>query len=237
MATRRTAGRLRASLGLVSAVGLMVAVTCAVVAAIVVYRDAIVTQGVRSTIENASAPDRAIEATVRAPASDVAEVTDRLGSGAVGEFDTAVFAVSSSYRITEPPIDAASLPESTVDEPAIITRVATFTGDDLWQVVSGDLAPLEATDASTPVPAVLHADAASLLGLDIGDSVRLDPSTSGRADGIDLQVVAVVMPADLGDPRWFAQPFGRAGSSSSGSFVDVGPFFMSAIDFAEIGVR
>ena len=147
----------------------MVAVTCAVVAAIVVYRDAIVTQGVRSTIENAAATDRAIEVTVRAPAGDVVEVTDRLGAGELGAFEPAVFAVSSSYRITEPSIDDASIPESAADEPAIITRVATFAGDDLWEVVSGDLAPLEATDASTPVPAALHADAASLLGLDTGD--------------------------------------------------------------------
>jgi hypothetical protein len=235
MATRRTAGRLRASLGLVSAVGLMVAVTCAVVAAIVVYRDAIVTQGVRSTIENAAATDRTIEVTVRASARDVAEVTDRLDAGPLGVFDAAVFAVSSSYRITEPSIDDAVFPESAVDEPAIITRVATFVGDDLWRVVSGDLAPVEATDASAPVPAVLHADAASLLGLDVGDLVRLEPSTSGRAVGLELQVVAVVMPADPVDPRWLAQPFGRAGSSSSGSFVDVGPFFVPAIDFARVG--
>lgn len=236
MATRRTAGRLWASLGLVSAVGLMVAVTCAVVAAIVVYRDAIVTQGVRSTIENAAATDRAIDVTVRAPSVDVAEVTERLGAGSLGAFEPAVFAVSPSYRITEPSIDDASNPESAAaDEPAIITRVATFAGDDLWQVVSGDLAPLEATDASSPVPAALHADAASLLGLDTGDSVRLEPSTAGRTDGLELQVVALVTPADPGDPRWFAQPFGRAGSTSSGSFVDVGPFFVPAVDFAQIG--
>lgn len=214
----------------------MVAVTCAVVAAIVVYRDAIVTQGVRSTIENAAATDRALEVTVRAPAVDLAEVTDRLGADALGAFEPAVFAVSPSYRITEPSIDDASSPESaTAAEPAIITRVATFAGDDLWQVVSGDIAPLEATEASAPVPAVLHADAASQLGLDTGDSVRLEPSTSGRAEGLELQVVAIVMPTDPGDARWFAQPFGRAGSTSSGSFVDVGPFFVPAVDFAQIG--
>ncbi len=235
MATRRTVGRLRASLGLVSAVGLMVAVTCAVVAAIVVYRDAIVTQGVRSTIENADATDRSIEVTVRAPASDVADVTDRLGAETTRAFESAVFAVSSSYRITEPSIDDEVSPESAADEPAIITRVATFAGDDLWEVVTGDLARLEPTDASTPVPAALHADAASLLGLDAGDTVRLEPSTSGRTDELELQVVALVTPADPRDPRWFAQPFGRAGSSSSGSFVDIGPFFVPAVDFAQLG--
>ncbi len=233
MATRRTAGRLWASLGLVSAVGLMVAVTCAVVAAILVYRDAIVTQGVRSTIENADATDRAIEVTVRAPASNVADVADRLGAVELGEFQPAVFAVSSSYRITEPSIDDPASSESTGT--TIITRLATFVGDDLWDVVSGDLALLEATEVSTPVPAALHADAAALLGLVAGDLVRLEPPASGRADGLDLRVVAVVRPSDPGDARWFDQPFGQVGSSSSGSFTEVGPFFVPAVDFAQIG--
>jgi len=231
MATRRTAARLRASLGLVSAVGLMVSVTCASVAAIVVSRDAIVTQGVRSTIENAAATERAIEVTVRAPASAVSDVVDHLGAVELAEFRSAVFAASSSYRITAPTIDVSAPADSGT---TIITRAATFVGDDLWQVVSGDLAPLEATDVSTPVPAALHADAAALLGLDTGDVLRLDPSAPGRSDGLDLYVVALVVPSDPGDPRWFGQPFGRAGSSSSGSFTELGPFFVPAVDFARL---
>jgi hypothetical protein len=232
MATRRTVARLRASLGLVSAVGLMVAVTCAVVAAIVVYRDAIVTQGVRSTIEDAAATDRAIEVKLRAPASAVVDVADRLGAVELDEFQPAVVAVSSSYRVTEPSIDDPTISGS--DGTTIITRAATFVGDDLWEVASGDLALLETTDVSTPVPAALHADAAALLGLDIGDLVRLDPSAPGPAEGLDLRVVAVIRPSDPGDPRWFGQPLGRAGSSSSGSFTEIGPFFLPAVDFARV---
>ena len=239
MATTRTAGRLRASIGLVAAVGLMVAVTCAVVAAIVVYRDAIVTVGVQRTIEDADARDRTIEVTTRAPASAVAEVIAEViaETSTFAAFDTALFTVSPSFRITEPPID--DRPPSGPDGPevgtTVITRAATYVGDDLWQVVSGDLAALDATTASTPVPAALHADAAALLGLDAGDLVRLDPPTPGRSDGFDLRVVALVRPADPTDPRWFSEPLGRTGVTSSGSFTEVGPFFVPAVDFAGLG--
>ena len=235
MATTRTVGRLRASLGLVSAVGLMVAVTCAVVAAIVVYRDAIVTEGVRSTIENAAATDRTIDVTTRGPVSGLTEVTAGLGEDALAWFDTAFFSVSPSYRITEPPIDHSVPPAGPEVETTVIARAATFVGDDLWEVVAGDLVPLDATSASTPVPAALHADAAALLGLDIGDLVRLDPPASGRSGGLELRVAALVTPADPADPRWFSEPLGRTGVSSSGSFTEVGPFFVPAVDLAQFG--
>ncbi len=215
----------------------MVAVTCAVVAAIVVYRDAIVTVGVQRTIEDADATDRTIEVTTRVPASDVAEMTGGFGSGAFASFDTALFAVSPSYRITEPPLDDPPSPGSEGEEmgTTVITRVATVLGDDLWQVVAGDLAALDATTASTPVPAVLHADAAARLGLETGDLVRLEPPESGRSGGLDLRVVALVTPAAPADPRWFSEAFGRTGVSSSGSFTEVGPFFVPVVDFAQLG--
>jgi hypothetical protein len=211
----------------------MVAVTCAVVAAVVVYTDAVVALGVRSTIDNADARDRTIEVTLRAPTADVADVTARLGESTLDVFDTAVFAVSSSYRITEPLLD--DMPSEASESTAVITRVATFDGDDLWREVSGGLAELATAAASAPVPAVIHADAAALLGIGTGDRVRLDPAASGRSEGLDLRVVGLVAPSDPLDPRWFAQSFGRVGSTTSGSFTEVGPFFVAPVAFARIG--
>ena len=44
-----------------------------------------------------------------------------------------------------------------------------------------------------------------------------------------------VTPADPADPRWYSEGFGRTGVSSSGSFTEIGPFFVPAVDFAELG--
>ncbi len=236
MATRRTAGRLRASLGLVSAVGLMVAVTCAVVAAIVVYRDAIVTQGVRSTIENAAATDRAIDVTVRAPSVDVAEVTERLGAVALDAFRAGglrgVAVVPGHRAVDRRPADPDSGSGRRHDHHQGWRRSSV--------TICGRWSPATCRWLERPMRRPrcrrsLHADAAALLGLDTGDLVRLDPSTAGPHRGARPASGRCHRPADPGDPRWFAQPFGRAGSTSSGSFTEVGPFFVPAVDFAQVG--
>ncbi|MGB0113374.1 MAG: FtsX-like permease family protein [Ilumatobacteraceae bacterium] len=240
MSVSSTAGRMRASAGLLLAVATMVTVACTLVALVPVYSTAIVDAGLRGTVADADATDRAIDVTLRAPAEETADVFATLAGGVLtptaDAFEAAAFVESRAFSIVDPPLETDEQTGTT-----LVTSLAAVEGADLFRVVDGDLDDLDELDelggesVGAPWPAALHVDAAERVGIATDDVVLVRPPNGGDDDTIALRVVALVEPVDPADARWFGEPLGRLGVTATGSFTELGPFFVGVDDFATLG--
>ncbi len=84
----------------------------------------------------------------------------------------------------------------------------------------------DGADRADVMEVVVHERAAALLGLVVGDEVRL---VSTRDDSVlTLRLSGTFRPADLGSGYWAADPLGVSGTDRGGSFVTFGPFLAGA---------
>ncbi len=217
--------RSKASTALLAAAVVMATVATTLVAAVPLYSNAIIEAGLRSTLADAPPAESGVEAAFRSDAAGWARTVDRLDAiGAArlpGRVDTVTLARTATY----------SLPEALAggeDGTGRITSIGVLTGaDDLLSPIDAPVAP--GPDA---IAATLHVDAATELGLAVGDRIELSRSS---APPLTLAVVGLFEPVDRADERWFDQPVLRDGLTVNGSFTEVGPFVVSPEAFTSIG--
>ena len=206
--------RLRSQPGVLAAVLASVLLAATLLAAGPVLATAVAEGGLRADLAEAAPADIGIEVEVRTTsslASDAAAVVTEVLERRLGE------------RVDPPDV---SITAGTVrrkgqpDEVVVPIGVAPATVDDggLYEVVaeagpSGD---------DPPAPEVLlHADAASELGLEVGDVVLVD-------DIALVRIGALLAPVDPGDRRWWDDPDGRDGVVPGVDFTEVGPLWVES---------
>lgn len=221
--------RSRASLVLLAASLVMTTAATAAIAAVPLYVDAIEQSGFRRVLTDAAPLDVGIEVVTRTTAADAA-ATNAVVAGAVaddlpGDLDSLAITRTDSYGIVDGPGADVITSLATIDSTQDVIRVVDGGGT----TVPG-AAPDDPTDTDV-VTAWLHVDAATELGLQVGDTLSLD----GR-DGADVVVVIVALfePTDGFDRLWFDTPIVRDGVVSSGSFTDIGPLITDPTSFARI---
>jgi len=192
------------------------------VAVVPLYADAIADAGFERTLDDADPVERSVVLTTRASATDVASIADEatatVDQRLPGASRTLTFATSRDYRL-----DPARFDESSVASIAVVV-----SGEPVFTVVSGSRA---ATASSGRLAVSLAASAARELGLAVGDRVVLD----GRAAGlIEVEIVALVEPADPFDDLWLDRPELRDGVQTIGSFRTFGPFLVDPEAFAAL---
>jgi len=209
----------RASIVLLLAALVMASVATTLVAAVPLYSTAVIEAGLRSTLADAPPAESGLEATFRADASAwVSTTTDleSIGSSRLpGVLTTATLARTDTYALP-----------SELDDDGRITSIGAITSTrPMLRVVDG---PVVQSGADA-LAARLHVDAASLLGLGLGDRVQL---TRGDGPPVVLELVALVEPIDQFDDLWFDQPVFREGLTAGGSFTEIGPFLVEPADFS-----
>ena len=213
--------RARASLPLLATVLLMATLAGTLAAAIPTYRDAVVEASLKADVASAPALDTGVEVLLRHPASGAGELVPAVSA----VVDDAFAAPRRSLVLARS--DSFTLPDRfSSAETNRVTNLAFVDGpDDLLVDVEGSRATVPAGDA---VAAALHTEAAELLGVGVGDRIRL----GSRADGdLLVEVVALVEPADRTDPLWADNPLVRDGATESGSFTEMGPFLVDEATF------
>ncbi len=198
---------------LLATVLLMATLAGTLAAAIPTYRDAVVEASLKADVASAPALDTGVEVLLRHSASGAGELVP-----AVSEVVDDAFAAPRRSLVLARS-DSFTLPDRfSSAETNRVTNLAFVDGpDDLLVDVEGSRATVPAGDA---VAAALHTEAAELLGVGVGDRIRL----GSRADGdLLVEVVALVEPADRTDPLWADNPLVHDGATESGSFTEMGP--------------
>ena len=200
----------------------MATLAATLAAAIPTYRDAVVAASLKADVASAPPVDTGVEVLLRHPASGAGELVPAVSA----VIDDAFAAPSRSAVIARS--DSFTLPARFAsDETNRITNLAFVDGaEDLLVDVEGSRATVPRGNA---VAAALHTEAAELLGIGVGDRIRLD---SGSEEPITVEVVALVEPTDRTDPLWMDSPLVLDGATESGSFTEVGPFLVDDTTFA-----
>jgi len=229
-ATRLMRRRARAHLGLLALVGLQVALSTAAVAGATGYVALAEREGLATTLASAAPQDAAVR--IHASLADDAAAQDAAATAVLAEHlgDLPV-AVHRHLATVALPAQAAG-----VDEPR--ERADPADPDSLGSVVLWadatlpDVARLSEgawpDDAATagaagspeePAPTAVHADAATRMGLALGDTVVV---VTGLTTTRTLEVVGLWLPTDPAAVRWFDDPLARQGAGDDGETN--GPF-------------
>lgn len=186
------------------------------------YASAVAESGLRERLANEPGDDIGIEVSMRAESDRIADldavVTARL-EATVGPWleRTELVAESDSLR-------GGALPERHISAlaaaPMLEGEASLVAGD--WPRSSG----------AGPIPAVLPEDAATLLGLDVGDEATF----RGRDEReIPVRVVGLYVPNDLDERIWWRSTFLADGVVEGTGFTFVGPFVTDEAGFARLG--
>jgi hypothetical protein len=186
------------------------------------YAAAVAESGLRERLATEPGDDIGIEVSLRAESDRVADldavVTARLDA-TVGPWleRTELVAESDSLR-------GGALPDRHISALATAPMI-----EDEASLVAGDW---PRSSASGPIPAVLQEDAATLLGLDVGDEATF----RGRDEReIPVRVVGLYVPDDLDERIWWRSTFLTDGVVEGTGFTFVGPFVTDEAGFARLG--
>ncbi|TMD32164.1 MAG: FtsX-like permease family protein [Chloroflexi bacterium] len=197
------------------------------VAAGVIYGDAVTLGGLRTALRAAGPADTSILARTPAPPRDVVTLdasvrpvlTEVLGPGG-GEVDQV--ARSDSMEIVGRP---------TVGD-ADRTLVASYAGIERHAELAAGHWPVS---GGSPIEAAISESAAGALGLHLGDRLTvvdpLDQSTR-----LDLEIAALWRP-NRADPYWLANPLELDGVETHGSETVRGPLVVAPADLAASTIR
>ncbi|MDY7103564.1 MAG: ABC transporter permease [Actinomycetota bacterium] len=222
------ARRLRADRAMIAAVLVMTIVATTLVATIPIYNAAVADAGLRASLNRASAVERSVVATARLEASDWSSAVAAMSSAMEPllrfRADTAALAVSDSY----------TFPADLADDRSVTALAAVEPVDELLTVTDGAAVPTGPSADGQPVAAALHGEAAAELGVGVGDRIVLD---GGNDADVEVAVVSLFTATDPGDPRWIDDATVRDGLVAGQSFVEVGPFVVSAPDLERLDRR
>jgi hypothetical protein len=214
---------------------LVLLVSVSLIAAGVIYGDAVASGGVRRALLGSAPTAQAMLATSVAGAADVSRVDAIVRA----ELEAAMEPVGGSVSLlvgSGPWVVAGSLPPEEDDEEALVGGPSEAPPVPLVRVAALDDLAAHATlvegswpvAGAAPLQASLSTGAAAALGVGVGDRVAL----VGRTDP-DLAVEAVVTGtwrADPTDPFWFEDPLLLEGVVEAGSFTTLGPLVLDRSD-------
>lgn len=186
------------------------------------YAAAVAESGLRERLATEPGDDIGIEVSLRADSGRIADldavVTARLDA-TVGPWleRTELVAESDSLR-------GGALPERHISAlaaaPMLEGEASLVAGD--WPRSSG----------AGPIPVVLPEDAATLLGLEVGDETTF----AGRDEReIPVTIVGLYVPDDLDERIWWRSTFLTDGVVEGTGFTFVGPFVTDEAGFARLG--
>lgn len=195
-------------------------------AASLMYADAVSTSGLRSTLASGAPGDVGARLVARAPAAGAAATADELE--AIAARHLGPWLRDRQRVVHSGALALAGLPADH------ITTLAVAPGLEAQaEVVAGEWPTAPAGDRRDPV-AVVHADAAELAGLRPGDVVELELRGGGRAR---LHVAATYRPRDRSSPYWWDEPLLRDGVTRGATYTTVGPFVVPPGGATVLGSR
>jgi hypothetical protein len=185
-----------------------------------VVATAVAEAGLAAELARAPASSIGVQVTARAEADRVAATVSELRSELVDVLGPAV--APADVTVTGPSVALVEAGDAAVAVP-----VARVLADGLLvDVAAAPRDVLSDAVAAGAVPVRLHREAADLLGLTPGDRLR-------TTEGVTAVLAGTVEPADLADPRWWADPTLRDGVLPGVDFTTVGPLIVE--DLAGLG--
>lgn len=219
--------RARSDAVVLAATFVTVLLATTLLAASLMYADAVSTSGLRSTLASGAPGEVGVRLVARAPADGAATTADELAASVARHLGPWLRA---RERIVHS--GALALPALPDDH---ITSLATASGlREQVEVVAGRWPEASAASGGGDPVTVLHADAAALAGLEPGDVAEVELRGAGRAR---LRLAATYRPRDPSSPYWWDEPLLRDGVTRGASFTTVGPFVVLDGGVAVLGDR
>lgn len=214
VAWRTVIKRLVADWLVVVAVFVTVVLATALLAAGPIYADAVTTSALQRRLADAPVSTANIAALVKVFPEDL-EATDEVTRSILAEALVTTGADIFSH------IEADAFGLETDSNPSDTTDLAAIQYfEDIETKASLDEGRWPEVDE---VAAAIPAAAAENLGLEVGDTVTV-VSRLDQNHVVDIEIVGIFLPDDVGDPYWFEDPLLTQGTVASGSFRINGPF-------------
>jgi len=186
------------------------------------YAAAVAESGLRERLATQPGDDIGIEVSLRAESDRVAEL-DALVQARVDA------TVSPWLERTEQVVESDSLREGPLPDRHITSLATASMLEQEATLVEG---AWPASDAQTPIQAVLHEQAATHLGIGVGDTFTF----LGRDERqVEVQIVGVYLPDDLDERIWWRSAFLTVGVVEGTGFTFVGPLVTDADGFERLG--
>ncbi len=215
---RMSIRRSRADWPIVVAAGLICLIASTLVAAGVIYGDAVARASLHRALADAPVAGTNISVTVHIPPVDGEPLDPRVTAELDAVFGPTGGAIqrqvrSGSFALPDQPADA-------VHDLAVLGYADALP--DHASLVAGTW-PTEPT-AAGPIPVAISEDVAASLGLELGRRLRLESRTAAGFIA-EIQVAGIFRIADPAAPYWFAEGQVLDGVQVGTNYTTYGPFF------------